>query len=73
MFKTLVAQSGTYKVEGTKVLIHYDGSANQSLTGTDRSYSAEISGNKLTLTASPFASGQTGQQVISIRTFDRVE
>jgi len=45
LFNSLVAQSGTYKVEGTKVLIHYDGSATPSLTGAERAYSAEISGN----------------------------
>jgi hypothetical protein len=50
-FNSPVAQSGTYKVEGTKVLIRYDGSAAPSLTGAERAYSAEISGDKLTLTA----------------------
>jgi hypothetical protein len=78
LFNSLVAQSGTYKLEGTKVLIHYDGSATPSLTGADRAYSAEISGNKLTLTASSsftteYNSGQTGEQIITIRTFERVE
>jgi hypothetical protein len=72
LFNTLVAQSGTYKVEGSKVLIHYDAGANQVVAGTNRTYSAEISANKLTLTASPFMSGR-GQQVISVRTFERIE
>jgi hypothetical protein len=73
LFRSVIAQSGTYKLDGNTILIQYDGSANQVLTGTSRTYSAEVNGNKLTLTSSPFASGQSGQKVISVRTFDRLE
>jgi hypothetical protein len=33
----------------------------------------EINGDKLTLTSAPFVAGTTGQQMISIRTFERAE
>jgi hypothetical protein len=63
LFGTLVAQIGTYKVEDSKLLIHYEATDNQSDNGTDRTYTAEITGNKLTLTASPFLRRLTGQQI----------
>jgi Lipocalin-like domain len=73
LFNSLVARSGTYKVEGMNIIIHYDGSESESVTGTNRTYAAEIIGDKMTLTASPFVRPKTGQQVISIVKFDRVE
>ena len=71
LFNSMVAYAGTYKLDGSKVLIHME--ANAVPGQPDRSYTMEISGNKLTLTADPpFMSG-TGQQIVSIRTFERVE
>ena len=70
MFNTLVAYAGTYKVDGSKVLIHFE--ANSVPGIPDRTYAMEISGNKLTLTADPFANN-LGQQIVSIRTFERTE
>jgi hypothetical protein len=72
LFNTLVAQIATYKTDGNKLLVHYEAAESPSADGTDRTYTAEVSGNKLTLTAMPFTSSQ-GQQVISIRTFERAE
>jgi hypothetical protein len=71
LFNGLVSYSGTYKVEGSKILMHFDAEATPA--GVDRTYSAELSGNKLTLTAQPFLNTNTGQQIISIRTFERAE
>src|SRR5258708_26303225 len=68
LFSTLVAYAGTYKLNGSKVLIHMEAN---TLPGTpDRGYAMEISGNKLTLTAYPFVNSN-GQQIVSIRTFER--
>jgi hypothetical protein len=70
LFNSLVAYAGTFKMSGSKVLIHMEAN---TVPGTpDRSYAMEISGNKLTLTADPFING-TGQQIVSIRTFDRAD
>jgi hypothetical protein len=71
LFNALVAYSGTYKVEGSTLLIHFEASATPGTV--DRTYSAEISGNKLTLTSDAFTSGITGRRIITIRTFDRIE
>jgi Lipocalin-like domain len=71
LFNALVAYTGTYKVDGSKVILHFEASANPGMT--DRTYAADISGNKLMLTSEPFTSGITGQRIITIRTFERVE
>jgi hypothetical protein len=70
LFNTLVAYAGTYKLDGSKMLIHFE--ANSVPGIPDRAYAMEISGNKLTLTADPFVSN-LGQQIVSIRTFERSE
>lgn len=70
LFNTLVAYAGTYKVDGSKVLIHFETNAVPGIP--DRTYTPEISGNKLTLTANPFVNSQ-GQQIVSIRTFERAD
>jgi Lipocalin-like domain len=71
LFNALVAYTGTYKVDGSKVILHFEASGNPGMS--DRTYAADISGNKLMLTSEPFTSGITGQRIITIRTFERVE
>ena len=71
LFNALVAYTGTYKVDGSNVIMHFEASANPAMS--DRTYLAEISGDKLTLTSQTFTSGITGQRIITIRTFERVE
>jgi hypothetical protein len=71
LFNALIAYTGTYTVDGSKIAVHFEGSAIPAMS--DRAYSAEMSGNKLTLTSQPFTSGITGQRIITIRTFERVE
>jgi Lipocalin-like domain len=71
LFTTLVAYAGTYKVSGSKVSIHME--ANAVPGAPDRTYAVEITGNKLTLTAdNPFVNSN-GQQIVSIRTFERAD
>jgi hypothetical protein len=71
LFNALIAYTGTYTVDGSKVMVHFEASATPGMS--DRTYSVEMSGNKLTLTSQPFTSGITGQRIITIRTFERVE
>jgi hypothetical protein len=70
MFNSLVAYAGTYKLNGSKVLTHFETNAVPGIG--DRSYAMEISGNKLTLTADPFKNAN-GQEIVSIRTFERTD
>jgi hypothetical protein len=71
LFNALVAYTGTYKVDGSNVIMHFEAGASPAMS--DRTYLAEISGDKLTLTSRTFTSGITGQRIITIRTFERVE
>jgi hypothetical protein len=71
LFNSMVAYAGTYKLDGSKVFIHME--ANAVPGQPDRTYTMEISGNKLTLTADPPFLNSTGQQIVSIRTFERAE
>jgi hypothetical protein len=73
LFKSLVAYSGTYKVEGNMIVTRVDSSWVQSWTGTERRTQAELSGNKLTLTSMPFKSTVTGQDVVTTTTAERLE
>jgi hypothetical protein len=74
LFDAIVAYGGTYKVDGSKVLIHIDTHTVPPFPETvDRTHTMEINGKKLTLTADPFVAGTTGQRIISIRTFERAE
>lgn len=70
LFTSLVAYAGTYKLDGSKVLIHFEANAIPGIP--DRSYAMEISGDKLLLTADPFLNA-LGQQIVSIRTFERAQ
>ena len=53
LFKTMAFGSGTYKVEGNKIVTHYDTSWHQMWTGRDISSQTEIKGKTLTLTSEP--------------------
>jgi hypothetical protein len=73
LFRTLAAGSGTYKVEGKKIIARHDASWHQLWTGTDIANDAEISGNTLTLTTAPFKSPQDGKDVVVVTTWERIE
>jgi hypothetical protein len=70
LFNSMIAYAGTYKLDGSKVLTHME--ANAVPGQPDRSYTMEINGNKLTLTADPFKNAN-GQQIVSMRTFERAQ
>ena len=73
LFKTMAAFSGTYKVQGNKIIFHYEASWNQSRTGSDEVRTFETSGKKLMVTSAPIKSGLDGKEVVNIWTLERVE
>jgi hypothetical protein len=73
LFRSLVAYSSTYKIDGTKLVQRVEASWVQSWTGTERSATVEVTGNKLVLTSQPFKSTVTGQDVVTTTTCERVE
>jgi hypothetical protein len=73
LFKTMAAFSGTYKVEGNKIIFHYEASWLQSRTGTNETRTFEISGGKLMVSSAPIKSGLDGKQVVNTWTLERIE
>ena len=53
LFKTAVFGSGTYRLEGNKLITRYDTSWHQAWTGAERVNTVEITGKTLTSTCSP--------------------
>ena len=53
LFDTLVGWSGTYRVEGGKIVIAMDASFNENWNGKDQVRNWELSGNRLTFTSDP--------------------
>lgn len=71
--KTMSVFSGTYKVDGNKVVVRVDASWIESWNGTDRTYSAEVSGTKLTMTVGPYKNPANGREITLVSTLERVE
>ena len=73
LFKTMSFGSGTYKVEGNKVVTRYDTSWHQLWTGRDLSSQVEIQGKTLTIATEPFKAAVDGKEVIVTTIWERVE
>jgi len=71
LFGSMSAWSGTYRVDGNKVVVVADAAWNPSWSG--REYLVEINGSRLTMTSAPFESWRNGQKVVGIVAFERVE
>ena len=72
LYNTLAFGTGTYKVEGDKVSLRYDGSWNQAWTGTERVQTLQVSGKVLTWTSASFKLAD-GKDAVAIFTYERVE
>ena len=74
LFRTMVAGSGKYKVvHGKKIILSYEASYHQLLTGTDDAAEAEISGQTLTVSTAPFKSPRDNKMVTVVTTWERLE
>ena len=67
------AYAGTYTVDGNKVTHHVVASWRPDWIGGDQVRYVEISGNKLTIKTAPIIFSQTGKQIVSTLTFERIE
>jgi hypothetical protein len=54
LFNTMSFGTGTYRVEGSKVVHRYDSFSHQAWTGTERTAQPAMSGAKMTVTSAPF-------------------
>jgi len=73
LHRTMVGGSGTYKVDGKKIVFRYETSHHQLLTGTDQAEEAEINGKTLTVSTAPFKSPRDNKMVTVVTTWERVE
>jgi lipocalin-like protein len=73
LFKSMFAWGGTYKTEGNKVIYNVDIAWVQSWVGTTRTYQAEMSPNRLTVTTQPFKNVVDGRDIVVVMTFERAE
>ena len=72
LFNTLVAATGTFKVEGNTLIISYDTSWNELWTGTTQKRTFEIAGNKLTIKSAP-SKNAAGNEIFFTIVLDKVE
>jgi hypothetical protein len=74
LFETLTGWSGTYRVEGGKIIIAVDASWTEVWTGKNQVRNWELSGNRLTLTADPQPFPRDpSKTVISRQVWEKVE
>ena len=67
------AYAGTYRVEGNKVIHHVEAAWLPHWVGIDAVRFFEISGKSLTIKTAPQMFSQTGKQIVSTLTFEKVE
>ena len=72
LFKSMVGYTGTYKVEGGKIIVRADASWIQSWTGINRPQIAQVVGDRLTISAT-LKSPRDGREVAVSNIWDRVE
>ena|SRR5262245_17374425 len=73
LHRTMVAGSGTYKVDGKKIVFRYETSHHQLLIGTDQAEEAVINGKTLTVASAPFKSARDNKMVTVVTTWERIE
>jgi hypothetical protein len=67
LYDTLNGWSGRYRVEGSKLIVSVDASANQIWNGTDDIRNIQWSGKLLTLTTDPRPSGRDPSKTVVVR------
>ncbi len=72
LYNTMGFGTGTYKVEGSTLVLRHDSSSNQVWTGTERKAEMQINGKTLNWTTAPYRI-QDGKQAVAVLTMERVE
>ena len=73
LFKTMLAYSGTYDLDGKTLTHHIDVSWNQIWEGTNAVRNATLEGRRLVLTTLPATASFDGTIVMSVLTFEKVD
>jgi hypothetical protein len=73
LYKTMTAATGTYTVDGDKLVFRAEVSSGQAMTGKSLTYRFQIAGRTLTMTTDPSRSAPGGPEVFFVTTYERVE
>jgi hypothetical protein len=73
LYRTMVAYSGAYTVEGDKITHKIEVSWNQACNGTDQQRFFEVKENHLTIRTPPLASPFLGKQIVATLVWERVK
>ncbi len=73
LWTSMSAYSGTYRLEGNKLIVLIENSSIQSWNGTKRIINIETDGKKLIGTSEPFKSLVTGLDVVAAVRWERLE
>jgi hypothetical protein len=67
LYDTLNGWSGRYRVEGNRLIVSVDASANQNWNGTDNIRNIQWAGKRMTLTTDPRPSGRDPSKTVVVR------
>jgi len=74
LLDTLVAYSGSYRVEGNKITVSVDAAWNEVWKGTQQTRTFELKGKRLALITGPQASAKQAGKMFSIRSeFEKLD
>ena len=73
LYRTIIAYSGAYSVEGNKVTHKIEVSWNQAWTGTNQQRFIEVKDNQLTIKTPPIISPISGKESVNTLVWERVK
>ena len=73
LYRTMVAYSGAYTVDGNKVTHKIEVSWNQAWSGTDQQRFIEIKDDQLTIKTLPIVSPISGEESVNTLVWERIE
>lgn len=73
LFNSMVAYSGVYRVTGNQIVLTIESSHIQNWNGTQRIFTVEINGARLTGRTSPLKAASTGLEVFSEFIWEKIE
>jgi hypothetical protein len=73
LYRTIIAYSGSYSIEGNKITHKIEVSWNQAWTGTNQQRFVEVSDNQLTIKTPPIISPTSGKKSVHTLVWERTK